>query len=315
MPIARHSMWEEVGRMVRIPFSSTVLQQRRGYRRVLQHFSLIRLAPMIPLDKDGWRDLRMGSGRAPGVQPALRCTPAATRFRTRDRCGSCIRVGSFGSSGFPSAASRLCWWWERGERATTAVPAEVVAPTCKCRNRHGGRLTVAAAQSTIDSPVDRSYRGSSVHPLLLTRSQDPVVALLRRSDMRILVIAGPNGAGKTTFARHYLEREGDRRRFVKGCGRMAGVRQFRRGSGSSGGVRRMECGPRAGHEVAAIGPHATNHRCRKATDDRATLEVSGRGTIAQEHSRRPRPRTEGRHAKGSRIRSPGSGEGSGGRRR
>ena len=122
MPIARHSMWEEVGRMVRIPFSSTVLQRRRGYRRVLQHFSRIRLAPMIPLDKDGmrdllelkniallyelwtffrlvheisavvgsppvrsgrlgqrslpdrfrsWRDLRMGSGRAPGVQPAL----------------------------------------------------------------------------------------------------------------------------------------------------------------------------------------------------------------------------------------------------
>lgn len=57
MPVARHSMWEEVGRMVRIPFSSTVLQRRRGYRRVLQHFSRIRLAPMIPLDKDGMRDL------------------------------------------------------------------------------------------------------------------------------------------------------------------------------------------------------------------------------------------------------------------
>ena len=57
MPVARHSMWEEVGRMVRIPFSSTVLQRRRGYRRVLQHFSRIRLAPMIPLDQDGMRDL------------------------------------------------------------------------------------------------------------------------------------------------------------------------------------------------------------------------------------------------------------------
>ena len=57
MPIARHSMWEEVGRMVRIPFSSTVLQRRRGYRRVLQHFSRIRLAPMIPLDKGAIRDL------------------------------------------------------------------------------------------------------------------------------------------------------------------------------------------------------------------------------------------------------------------
>ena len=57
MPIARHSMWEEVGRMVRIPFASTVLQRRRGYRRVLQHFSRIRLAPMIPLDKEAMRDL------------------------------------------------------------------------------------------------------------------------------------------------------------------------------------------------------------------------------------------------------------------
>ena len=57
MPIARHSMWEEVGRMARIPFSSTVLQRRRGYRRVLQHFSRIRLAPMIPLDKEAMRDL------------------------------------------------------------------------------------------------------------------------------------------------------------------------------------------------------------------------------------------------------------------
>ena len=57
MPIARHSMWEEVGRMVRIPFSSTVLQRRRGYRRVLQHFSRIRLAPIIPLDNEAMRDL------------------------------------------------------------------------------------------------------------------------------------------------------------------------------------------------------------------------------------------------------------------
>ena len=57
MPIARHSMWDDVGRMVRIPFSSTVLQRRRGYRRVLRHFSRIRLAPTIPLDKDGMRDL------------------------------------------------------------------------------------------------------------------------------------------------------------------------------------------------------------------------------------------------------------------
>ena len=57
MPIARHSMWEEVGRMVRIPFASTVLQRRRGYRRVLQHFSRIRLAPTIPVDQKTMQDL------------------------------------------------------------------------------------------------------------------------------------------------------------------------------------------------------------------------------------------------------------------
>ena len=243
--------------------------------------------------------------------------------------------------------------------------------------------------------------------------------------MKILVIAGPNGAGKTTFARRYLKREGDRRRFVngddiaaklrpddpaavaqkagrlalremeayvargedfateatlsgrayaktdpalaslgisgfhhlpsgaerrslrcacrparsrrraphsrdrdppalraeleelprplpEGCGRLAGVRQFRRGSDSAGGVRGMECSPRAGYEVAAIRPQATNHRFREATNDRAAVEISGRGTIEREHSRRPCPRTEGRHAQGSRIRSQGSGEGSGG---
>ena len=181
MPIARHSMWEELARMVRIPFSFTVLQRRRGYRRVLQNFSRIRLAPTIPLDRNRWRDFRMGSGRAPGVQPALlqvaegtnalllraadsrhrssgprraerpaftcstrssgfersptwgllrttrtpttrrprsgrvrssvqtstRCTPTATRFRTRGRCGSCTRVGSFGSSGFRGVAFSL----------------------------------------------------------------------------------------------------------------------------------------------------------------------------------------------------------------
>ena len=57
LPIAGHSMWEEVGRMTRIPFSSTILQRRRGYRQVLQHFTRIRLAPTIPLDEMGMRDL------------------------------------------------------------------------------------------------------------------------------------------------------------------------------------------------------------------------------------------------------------------
>ncbi|WP_419940330.1 DUF2357 domain-containing protein [Candidatus Palauibacter sp.] len=57
MPIVRHSMWEEAGTMARIPFSSTVLQRRRGYRHVLRHFARIRLAPRIPLDSRQMRDL------------------------------------------------------------------------------------------------------------------------------------------------------------------------------------------------------------------------------------------------------------------
>lgn len=56
-PIVRHSMWEDVGTLTRIPFSSTVLQRRRGYRQVLRHFARIRLAPRIPLDRDEMRDL------------------------------------------------------------------------------------------------------------------------------------------------------------------------------------------------------------------------------------------------------------------
>ena len=56
-PILRHSMWQEVGTLQRIPFSSTVLQRRRGYRQVLRHFARIRLAPRIPLDRNEMRDL------------------------------------------------------------------------------------------------------------------------------------------------------------------------------------------------------------------------------------------------------------------
>ncbi len=57
IPVVRHSMWDGVGEMRRIPFSSTVLQRRRGYRHVLRHFSKIRLAPQIPLDQAEMRDL------------------------------------------------------------------------------------------------------------------------------------------------------------------------------------------------------------------------------------------------------------------
>lgn len=56
-PITRASLWEEVGPLVHVPLSSTVLQRRRGYRDVFRHFSKMRLATRIPLDKRHVRDL------------------------------------------------------------------------------------------------------------------------------------------------------------------------------------------------------------------------------------------------------------------
>ena len=51
-PVIRNSLWSEVGEMVHVPASSTVLQRRRGYKEVFQHFTKLRLANRIPLEKD-----------------------------------------------------------------------------------------------------------------------------------------------------------------------------------------------------------------------------------------------------------------------
>jgi predicted component of viral defense system (DUF524 family) len=51
-PILRHRMWEEVGSMIHLPASSTVLQRRRGYRQVFQCFSRLRLAARVPLNRE-----------------------------------------------------------------------------------------------------------------------------------------------------------------------------------------------------------------------------------------------------------------------
>ncbi|HEX5718024.1 MAG TPA: DUF2357 domain-containing protein, partial [Thermoanaerobaculia bacterium] len=51
-PFLRHRMWSEVGPMIHLPASSTVLQRRRGYRQVFQHFSRLRLAARVPLDRE-----------------------------------------------------------------------------------------------------------------------------------------------------------------------------------------------------------------------------------------------------------------------
>ena len=50
-PFLRHRIWSEVGPMVHLPASSTVLQRRRGYRQAFQHFARLRLAARVPLDR------------------------------------------------------------------------------------------------------------------------------------------------------------------------------------------------------------------------------------------------------------------------
>ena len=56
-PILRHSLWDQVGRMVHFPGSSTVLQRRRGYRTLLKHWIYLRMATRIPLSPERVRGL------------------------------------------------------------------------------------------------------------------------------------------------------------------------------------------------------------------------------------------------------------------
>jgi len=56
-PITRHRLWREIGPMNHLPASSTVLQQRRGYKQVFQHFVRLRLSSRLPVEKDELQDL------------------------------------------------------------------------------------------------------------------------------------------------------------------------------------------------------------------------------------------------------------------
>ncbi len=56
-PITGHTLWQEVGSMTHLPASSTVLQQRRGYKRVFQHFVRLRLSSRLPVDEHELQDL------------------------------------------------------------------------------------------------------------------------------------------------------------------------------------------------------------------------------------------------------------------
>jgi hypothetical protein len=48
-PVLQHPLWSDVGPMIHFPAASTVLQRRRGYREVFQHFARLRLAARVPL--------------------------------------------------------------------------------------------------------------------------------------------------------------------------------------------------------------------------------------------------------------------------
>jgi hypothetical protein len=56
-PVSQAFFWRKVGNMVQVPSNSTVLQRRRGYRVIYQHFVKSRLSARVPMDLDNVRDL------------------------------------------------------------------------------------------------------------------------------------------------------------------------------------------------------------------------------------------------------------------
>jgi hypothetical protein len=56
-PSRQHALWKEVGPMVHVPVSSTVLQQRQGYREIFGHYSRMLLATKVPLAQKVEQDL------------------------------------------------------------------------------------------------------------------------------------------------------------------------------------------------------------------------------------------------------------------
>lgn len=56
-PITNHRLWLEIGPMNHLPASSTVLQQRRGYKQVFQHFVRLRMSSRLPVERDELHDL------------------------------------------------------------------------------------------------------------------------------------------------------------------------------------------------------------------------------------------------------------------
>jgi predicted component of viral defense system (DUF524 family) len=56
-PSRQHALWKEIGSMVHVPVSSTVLQRRQGYREIFGHYSRMLLATKVPLAHKVEQDL------------------------------------------------------------------------------------------------------------------------------------------------------------------------------------------------------------------------------------------------------------------
>lgn len=56
-PIVSHGLWKEVGPMIHVPVSSSVLQRGRGYRDIFREWGRLRLASRFPLNPSARTDL------------------------------------------------------------------------------------------------------------------------------------------------------------------------------------------------------------------------------------------------------------------
>jgi predicted component of viral defense system (DUF524 family) len=56
-PSRQHALWKEIGSMVHVPVSSTVLQRRQGYREIFGHYSRMHLATKVPFVQKIEQDL------------------------------------------------------------------------------------------------------------------------------------------------------------------------------------------------------------------------------------------------------------------
>jgi predicted component of viral defense system (DUF524 family) len=56
-PSRQHALWKEIGSMIHVPVSSTVLQRRQGYREIFGHYSRMLLATKVPLAQKVEQDL------------------------------------------------------------------------------------------------------------------------------------------------------------------------------------------------------------------------------------------------------------------